>query len=131
MARSARRPCRLQQAWKIVGIQLQRPSSGDVPWTNPERVNIGKPLMDDEKTLEKELLGRRVSREGFTMEERWALDANMKQVALAKDYDCIVLMVAKAFAEFKVSGKLPRSLKLNILSVQQNARKGESLRARE
>ncbi len=89
------------------------------PLDQPERVRIVRPLVGDEGAIEKELFGRRVSREDFTMEERWALDAKMKQSARAKGYDSIVLMAPKAFSDFRASGKLPRSIELNILDVRQ------------
>jgi hypothetical protein len=43
-------------------------------------------------------------------------DANWRNTALAKGYDSIVLMASKALVEFKASGKLPRSIELNILN---------------
>jgi len=67
--------------------------------------------------IERKLFGRRVSADDMSMEERWALDAQMRQAALAKGFDSIVLMTQKAFSEFKASGKIPRSLELNILNV--------------
>jgi len=86
------------------------------PLDEPQRVTVAKPLIGDEQTIEKKLFGRRVSRDDITMEERWTLDAKMRRAALKKGYDSILLMAPKAFAEFSVTGKLPRSIELNILS---------------
>ncbi len=86
------------------------------PLDDPQTVTITRPLIGDEETIEKMLFGRRVSSEDIAMEKRWALDAKMKRAALAKGYDSIVVMTAKAFAEFRAAGKLPRSIELNILN---------------
>src|SRR5713226_2338625 len=52
------------------------------PLDEPQRVTIAKPLIGDEETIEKSLIGRRVSSEEMAMEERWALDAKIKKAAL-------------------------------------------------
>ncbi len=85
------------------------------PLDQPQKVAVNRPLVGDESAIEKNLFGRRVSREDIAIQKRWALDARMKRAALAKGYDSIVLMTPNAFAQFKASGKLPRSLELNIL----------------
>jgi hypothetical protein len=86
------------------------------PLDEPQRVVVSKPLIGDEKTIEKKLFGRHMSSEGITMEERWRLDAKMRRAAQRKGYDSLVLMAPKAFAEFQSSGKLPRSMELNVLN---------------
>lgn len=88
------------------------------PLNDPQRVAIARPLIGDEDAIEKMLFGRRVSREDIAMEKRWALDAKMKRAALARGYDSIVLMAPKAFAEFQTTGRLPRSMELNILDAR-------------
>lgn len=88
------------------------------PLDDPQRVAITRPLIGDEDTIEKMLFGRRVSSEDIAMEKRWALDAKMKRAALARGYDSIVLMAPKAFAEFQTTGRLPRSMELNILNAR-------------
>jgi len=85
------------------------------PLDEPQKVTIARPLIGDENTIEKKLLGRRASHVELTLEERWDLDAKMKIAALSKGFDSIVLIAPKAFAEFKLTGKLPRSIELNIL----------------
>lgn len=92
------------------------------PLDEPQRVVIGAPLVGDEATIEKALFGKRVSSEDISMESRWALDAKIKSAALAKGYDSIVLMSPNGFAEFKNTGKIPRSLELNILNLTAQGR---------
>jgi hypothetical protein len=94
------------------------------PLDEPQRVAVSKPLIGDEETIEKELFGRRVSTEDITMEERWKLDARMRRAALRKGYDSLVLMAPKAFAEFQSTGKLPRSIELNVLNLGTAKRGG-------
>lgn len=88
------------------------------PLDEPQRVTVSKPLIGDEETIEKQLFGRRVSSEDITMEERWKLDAKMKRTALKKGYDSLVLLAPKAFAEFQSTGKLPRTIELNVLNAR-------------
>ncbi len=89
------------------------------PLDQPERVNICSPLVGDEDTIERKLFGRVVSRgdwpENRMLEKRFALDAKMKQEALKKGFDAIVLMSPKGFSGYRESGKLPRSMELNVL----------------
>lgn len=92
------------------------------PLDEPERVAVSKPLIGDEETIEKKLFGRRVSSEDITMEERWKLDARMRRAALRKGYDSLVLMAPKAFAKFRSTGKLPRSMELNVLNLGKTKR---------
>jgi hypothetical protein len=81
----------------------------------PIRVSISNPLISDETLVERNLFGRRVSRQDFGMEQRWKLDARMKRAALRLGYDSILLMAPKGFAKFRANGKAPRSMELNIL----------------
>ena len=88
------------------------------PLDEPQKVKVASPLIGDEATIEKALFGRLVSTPDITMKQRWALDAKMKKAAMVKGYDCIVLMAPKPYEKFIASGKLPRSIELNILNVQ-------------
>ncbi len=89
------------------------------PLDEPQKVAVSRPLVGDERAIEKSLFGRRVSRGNIEMEERWGLDARMKRAALSRGYDSIVLMAPKAFVQFKATGKLPRSIELNILNIAE------------
>ena len=85
------------------------------PLDRPERVSVSKPLIGDERRIERILFGRQVSFIEMTVDQRWRLDALMKRAALKKGYDSIVLMAPKCFAELQSRGRLPRSLELNLL----------------
>jgi hypothetical protein len=85
------------------------------PLDEPQKATIARPLVGDEAAIEEELFGRRISRDDIGLEGRWKLDAKMRRAALARGYDSIVLMTPAAFARFTSSGKVPRSLELNIL----------------
>jgi hypothetical protein len=86
------------------------------PLDEPQKVKISRPLIGDEATIETRLLGRVVSNDDISMEQRWALDARLKKAAMKRGYDSIVLVSPKAFSTLKNVGKLPRSMELNILS---------------
>jgi hypothetical protein len=86
------------------------------PLDEPQKVSVVRPLVGDEQTIEKTLFGQRLSTEEMTIDARWKLDAKIKKAALAKGYDAVVLMTAKAFSELKAKGKMPRSLELNVFS---------------
>jgi len=90
------------------------------PDDNPEKVRVERPLIGDEKAISR-VLGIPPQHDGMTLEEIAEHDARWRNAALAKGYDSIVLIVPKAFAEFKASGKLPRSVELNILNVGQRS----------
>lgn len=87
------------------------------PLDKPEKVKIARPLIGDGESIEMKLFARRISRQGMTAQERWVLDGKMKRAAMAKGYDSIVLMTPKGISEFKVSGRMPRSVELNVLDV--------------
>jgi hypothetical protein len=88
------------------------------PLDEPQRVTVGHPLVGDEATVEKRLFGRRVSTDNISMERRWELDARVKKAALAHGFDSIVLMTPKAYSEFRVRGRLPRRMELNVLDIR-------------
>lgn len=87
------------------------------PLDEAQRVTVEAPLVGDETTIERRLFGKLVSKEGISIEQRFRLDARMRNAALAKGYDSILLMAPKRFARFKHTGEIPKSLELNILQV--------------
>jgi hypothetical protein len=87
------------------------------PLDEPQHVTIARPLVGDEGTIEKSLFGKRVSTASISVRSRFALDAKMKKAALAKGYDSIVVITPQAYSVLKQTGKLPRSIELNILTV--------------
>ena len=90
------------------------------PLDEPQRVTVAHLLVGDEDIIERKLFGTRVSTDDISVQKRWALDAKMKKAALANGFDAIVLMTPKAYSEFKVNGKLPRSMELNTLNTGEN-----------
>lgn len=93
------------------------------PLDKPESVNVARPLVGDEETIERKLFGRRLSHEDMAIQERWELDAKMKRAAIATGYDSIVLMTTKGIAEFRASGKIPRSMELNVVEIADTAKR--------
>lgn len=98
------------------------------PLDKPEKVKIARPLIGDEESIEIKLFARRISRQGMTAQERWVLDAKMKRAAIAKGYDSIVLMTPKGISEFRVSGKMPRTVELNVFDVSETESYGNGIR---
>jgi hypothetical protein len=86
------------------------------PLNEPEGVAISKPLVGDEKQIAK-VLGIPPQRAGMSLKQIAAHDAKWRNAALKKGFDAILLMAPKCFTEWKATGKIPRSLELNILNV--------------
>lgn len=86
------------------------------PLDIPQKVNISNPLVGDESTIERRLFAKVLSSEGMSVEERLKLDAKMKKQALSNGFDSIVLMTAKDFAKYEATGRMPRSIELNVLN---------------
>jgi hypothetical protein len=86
------------------------------PLDAPQRVRVSRPLIGDERTVSS-VLGIAPQREGMTLEEISAHDACWRNAALQKGFDAILIMAPRGFAKFKATGKLPRSMELNILRV--------------
>ena len=89
------------------------------PLNEPERVEISKPLVGDEKRIAK-ILGIPPQHDGMTLEQIAAHDARWRNAALKKGFDAIVLMAPMTFAKWKMTGKIPRSLELNVLEVTES-----------
>ncbi len=86
------------------------------PLDEPQKVTIGKPIVGDERSIAR-VLGIPPQHEGMTLKQIATHDAVWRNAALKKGFDAIVLMAPKCFAEWKTSGKIPRSLELNILKI--------------
>src|SRR5258708_21358533 len=89
------------------------------PLNEPQRVSIAKPVVGDEKTIAK-ALGVPPQYQGMSLEQIAAHDARWKKAALRKGFDAIVLMSVKHFGIWKKTGKIPRSIELNILTVNES-----------
>lgn len=100
---------------KFLASSYRRAEFWGRPLVDRVKVVVKNPLVGDETTIERRLFGRRMSHEGFGMEQRWTLDARMKRAALALGYDSILLMAPQGFANFKFSGQAPPNMELNIL----------------
>lgn len=88
---------------------------------NPERITVRRPLVGDEEHIEMTLFGYCPHKELSELEEglpvilaRLDIDARIKKAAVAEGYDAIALMTPKAYSTFTDSGKLPRSIELNV-----------------
>ena len=88
------------------------------PGDQPEKVVIAAPLVGDNDTIERKLIGHVESHPEISIEERFALDAKLRRAALRKGYDSIVLMSKPGFQRFKTEGKIPRSIELNIVDLR-------------
>jgi hypothetical protein len=88
---------------------------------------VKNPLIGDEETIERTLLGRYESKSWPDLDEhiaagkpfaerRYALDANLYKAGRAKGYDAIVLLSPSNFAKFKSEGRIPLSIELNLLT---------------
>ena len=89
------------------------------PLDEPQRVRISKPLIGDEKRIAK-ILKIPPQGQDMTLTQIAAHDARWREAALRKGFDAILLMAPKRFAEWKASGKIPRSLELNVLTDSQS-----------
>ncbi len=89
------------------------------PLDEPQRVKIANPLLGDEQSIWRVLFGKVIPvpepEERNFLKERLALDARMKRAALSHGYDSIVILHPTTFATFKKTGKIPRSIELNLL----------------
>jgi len=90
------------------------------PLDTPQRVTIANPLVGDEPSVCRALFGKGVSfpqaEDRSYLEKRLALDARMKRAAADRGYDSIVIMPPRTFGLFRNTGKIPRSIELNILN---------------
>jgi hypothetical protein len=88
------------------------------PGDAPEKVTVATPVVGDNDTIERKLMGRVESHPSLSVRERFALDAKLRRAALRKGYDSILLMSETGFLEFKKKGKIPRSLELNVVDLR-------------
>ncbi len=88
------------------------------PLDTPERITVQNPLVGDEETIERTLLGAPepidLNADNLA-DKQFAKDAKLYAAGRAHGYDAIVLLTPKAFVAFKIDGKLPISMELNLL----------------
>jgi len=91
------------------------------PLDEPQKVVISNPLVGDERRIAR-VLHIPPPYDGMTLKQIAAHDAKWRNAALQKGYDAIVLMSPKHFIAWKATGKIPRSLELNVLNVNKSRR---------
>ena len=110
-------PTAYKQRGKFYASSFREAEFWGRPIDEPQKVTIANPLVGDEQSIERKLFGKVAPRRDIPLEERWELDAKMKITALAKGFDSIVLMTPKGFATFRKTGRIPRSMELNVLNI--------------
>jgi hypothetical protein len=80
------------------------------PTDRPEKVTISCPLVGDNDSIERRLLGDVESNAEIRVGKRLALDAKLQRAALKKGYDAIVLMTPPAYRRFRDEGTIPEAL---------------------
>jgi hypothetical protein len=88
------------------------------PNDTPEKVTVKNPLIGDEETIERTLLGAPAvhTRDAPDYaEQQFAVDAKLYKAGRAQGYDAIVLLSKSNFAKFKSEGRIPLSIELNLL----------------
>jgi hypothetical protein len=96
------------------------------PIDEPFDVSISKPLFGDEPyimhTLDLSMLSQDTS-----LKERFRLDSKMMRIAIDKGFDSIALMTTKGYEQYKDTGKIPRSIELQVFKVDKNKLKQKIL----
>jgi hypothetical protein len=64
------------------------------------------------------LIGRVESAPNMSVPKRLALDAKLRDAALQKGFDSIVLLTPIGFRQFKNKGRIPRSMELNVVELR-------------
>jgi len=88
------------------------------PNDEPEKVCIKAPLVGNKNTVERRLMGRVLGFDGMGVQNRLALDARMKRLALRRGYDSIVVLAIPAYKKFRQEGKIPRNIELNVIDLR-------------
>jgi hypothetical protein len=110
-------PAAYQKRGKFLASSFAEAEFWGKPLDEPQRVSIARPLVGDEPAIAR-ALNVAAQRDGMTLEQIAVHDARWRKAAIAKGYDAIVLMAPRPFAKFRTTGKLPRSIELNVLNVQ-------------
>lgn len=85
------------------------------PQDIPSKVSIKNPLVGDEKTI-MDKLGLKTPSQDISIEERFIIDKQVKDIASKQGYDSVVLMTSKGYKDFLATGKIPKSIELNVFS---------------
>ena len=108
-------PAAYQKRGKFYASSFREAEFYGRPNDIPEHVTISKPFVCDSQTIEKKLLGKIESYEGIGIEEIARIDARLRKEALKRGFDSIVLFSEKGLRSFRQTGKIPRSIELNVL----------------
>lgn len=103
-----------QKRGKFLASSFEEAEFYGRPLNDRQKVVIRKPLIGDERAISR-VLRIPPQSEGVTLKQIAAHDALWRNAALKKGFDSILLMAPVCFTEFKASGRIPRSLELNIL----------------
>ena len=91
------------------------------PLDEPQRVRIANPLIGDEETICRHLFGRAMPvpepEQPSFIKVRLALDGRIRRAAMGKGYDSVVVMHPTMFGAFVRTGRIPRSIELNVFSL--------------
>ena len=116
-------PLAYQKRGKFFSHSFARAEFWGRPNDEPEKVSIRNPIVGDNNTVERKLLGRVESFDDMGTPKRFALDAKMYKAALKKGFDSIVVLSPIGFQQLRQEGKIPRSIELNVIQAQWNALK--------
>jgi len=111
-------PSAYEKRGKFLASSFEEAEFYGRPGDVPEKVTIASPVVGDNDTIERKLIGRVESHSEISVEKRFVLDAKLRRAALRKGYDSIVLMSKPGFQKFWKEGKIPRSLELNIVDLR-------------
>lgn len=82
------------------------------PINTPFKVNVKNPLIGDEISIMNTLGINFV--DPSTIQERFDLDKQMRDVGVKKGYDSIALISRNSFNQYKKTGQLPNDIELNV-----------------
>jgi len=88
------------------------------PLDEPQKVQIRRPIVGDEPTVQKSLFGRVApipADDHEYLSWRFDIDARMKRAALKRGHDSIVILSKVGFERYRVEGRIPRGMELNVL----------------
>ena len=83
----------------------------DIPFT----INVKRTLFGDEVHI-MQTLGLPLHNQDIRIKKRFALDAKMKRLAIANDYDSIALFTTKGYQTYMKTGTIPRSIELQVFA---------------
>lgn len=131
-----------KKAYKKRGMFLSSSFKEEEFYGRPEdqarKVTIKNPLIGTEREIIKQLFGEdspqakksaefekwdRGDNVETSLEDRFALDQEMKEAAEAQGYDAIAIVTEKGLEKVRKCG-LPRSVELNVLDIENGITKG-------